>query len=118
MVLGYNLLQIPNFILFIITRTKRWFSQIQYRKDQGHTTALSVSINEREPTSKGKLEKEMNEVCNRKGAICCADSKYEKITKIIEQLEKSMDSKFEEIIKRMERLENSTFGAFKQDGLA
>ena len=113
MVLGYNLLQIPNFILFIITRTKRWFSQIQYRKDQDRTTVLSVSINERELTSIGKLEKEMNEVCNRKGAICCADSKYEKILKIIEQLEKSMDSKFGEIIKRMERLENSTYGEFK-----
>ena len=118
MVLGYNLLQIPNFILFIITRTKRWFSQIQYRKGQGRTTVLTISINEHEPTSKGKLEKEMNEVCNRRGAICCADSKYEKITKIIEQLEKSMDSKFEEIRKSMEKFESPIYGGSRHGILA
>ena len=102
MVLGYSLLQIPDFIIVIVTRTKRWLSQIQNRRNQSHTKARAVKINDKELTPKDILQKETNETYDTKRNDVCADTKYEIIMKKIEKLEKSMDSNFEEIRKSME----------------
>ena len=111
MVLGYSLLQIPDFIIFIVTRTKRWPSQIQNLRSQSHTRVCNVRIKKTESTSKGISEKETNDVFNRNGAVVYTDAKYGEIMKRIIQIENSMNSKLEEIIKKMEQLENSTYGA-------
>ena len=110
MVLGYSLLQLPDLIIVIVTRTKRWLSQIQNRRNQGRTKVWTVKINDKEHTSKSILQKEFNEACDPTENDVCIDAKYEAIMKRIEKLEHSMDSKFEEIRKKMEKLESSIYG--------
>ena len=81
MVLGYSLLQIPEFIIFVVTHTKQWFSQIQNRRNQSHTTVRTVKINDKELPSKDILQKETNETYDKKRNDVCADTKYEIIMK-------------------------------------
>ena len=102
MVLGYSLLQIPDFIIVIFTRTKRWLSQIENRRNQNHTKVWTVKLNDKELTSKGISQKETNEFRDTKGNDVHTDAKYEVMMKRIGQLERTMDSKFDEILKRME----------------
>ena len=102
MVLGYSLLQIPDFIIVIVTRTKRWLSQIHNRRIQRYTKVWTVEINDKELASKSILKTEINEACDTKGNDVCTDAKYEAIMKRFEKLEHSMDSKFDEIRKKME----------------
>ena len=102
LVLGYSLLQIPDFIIVIFTRTKRWLSQIENRRNQNHTKVWTVKLNDKELTSKGISQKETNEFCDTKGNDVHTDAKYAVMMKRIGQLERSMDSKFDEILKRME----------------
>ena len=113
MVLGYSLLQIPDFIIIIVTRTKRWLSQIQNRRNQTHKKEWTVKINDKELTSKSILQNEINEACDPGGKDVGNDAMYELIMKRIEKLEQSVDSNFEEIKKKMEYLESSLYGASK-----
>ena len=118
MVLGYSLLQIPDFIIVIVTRTKRWLSQIQIRRNQSHTKEWTVKINDKEHTSKSILQKEFNEACGTKENNVFTDAKCEAIMERIEKLEHSMDYRFEEIRKKMEKLESSIYGGSKHGTLS
>ena len=115
MVLGYSLLQIPEFLIVIVTRTKRWLSQIQNRRNQSHTKVWTVKINDQELTSKSILQKEINEACDTKGYGVCTKAKYEALMKRIEKLEHSVDSKFKEMRNKMEWLESSLYGTLRHD---
>ena len=102
MVLGYSLLQLPDFVIVIVTRMKRWLSQIQNRRNQSQTKILAVIINDKLTTPKVIAQKEIDEACDTKGNDVCTDARYEVMMKRIEKLENYVDSKFDEIIKRME----------------
>ena len=102
LVLGYSLLQLPDFVIVIVTRMKRWLSQIQNRRNQGYAKMLAVIINDKLITPKVIAQKEIDEACDTKGNDVCTDARYEVMMKRIEKLENYVDSKFDEIIKRME----------------
>ena len=96
------MLQLPDFVIVIVTRMKRWLSQIQNRRNQSHTKILAVIINDKLITPKVIAQKEIDEACDTKGNDVCTDARYEVMMKRIEKLENYVDSKFDEIIKRME----------------
>ena len=61
--LGYSFLQIPDFILFIVLRAKRWLEQIREGRDQNKTKPLKIMVHENMSASQGISKRESNNGC-------------------------------------------------------
>ena len=89
LVLGYSLLQIPDFIIFILGKTKGWSSGFRERRYRNQTKAWNVIENEKASASKSQSAKESTENRDTKGYFVSTNVRFESVIKRIEQLEKS-----------------------------
>ena len=97
LVLGYSLLQIPDFIIFIVRRTNGWRSEISKRRYHNNSKIWNVILYERALTSKGILKKELNENWDGRGEFA------------------RMNVLVEDLMKRMVRLESSTYEKYSSE---
>lgn len=89
LVLGYSLLQIPDFIIFILGKTKGWSSGFRERIYRNQTKAWNAMENEKAPASKSPPAKESTENGDTKRDLVCTNAQFESVIQRIEQLEKS-----------------------------
>ena len=89
LVLGYSLLQIPDFIIFILGKTKGWCLGFRERRYLNQTKAWNVIENEKAFASKSHSAKESTENRDTKGYFVSTSAQFESVIKRIEQLEKS-----------------------------
>ena len=61
--LGYSFLQIPDVILFIVLKAKRWLEQIREGRDQNKTKPLKIMVHENISASQGISKRESNNGC-------------------------------------------------------
>ena len=95
LVLGYSLLQIPDFIIFILGNTKGWSSSFRERRYHNQTKAWNVIENYKASAYKSASTKESRE--NR-------DAKRDFV---------STHAQFQSVIERIEQLERSTYGIIR-----
>ena len=60
MFLGYSFLQIPDFILLIVVRAKRWLKQTGEGRDQNKTKTVEIIVHEDMSASQGRSKRESN----------------------------------------------------------
>ena len=89
LVLGYSLLQIPDFIIFILGKTKGWTSGFRERRYRNKTKAWNVMENEKPSASKSPSAKESTENWGTKRDLVCTNTQFDSVIQRIEQLEKS-----------------------------
>ena len=89
LVLGYSLLQIPDFIIFILGKSKGWCLGFRERRYLNQTKAWNVIENEKASASKSQPAKESTENRDTKGYFVSTNARFESVIKRIEQLEKS-----------------------------
>ena len=58
--LGYSFLQIPDFILLIVVRGKRWLKQTGEGRDQNKTKTVEIIVQEDMSASQGRSKRESN----------------------------------------------------------
>ena len=89
--LGYSFLQIPDFIIFIVLRAKRWLERIREGGDRNPTKTSKILVHESMSASQSRSKCESNE--DWEGNIIYVDNNaHTKLIARIEQLEKSVKS--------------------------
>ena len=84
--LGYSFLQIPDVILFIVLRAKRWLEQIREGRDQNKTKTQKIMVHENMSASQGISKRESNKGCE--GSRLCVDiNAHNELIARIEHLE-------------------------------
>ena len=91
LLLGYSFLQIPDFIILNVLKTKGWFEQFREKRDQNQTRTLKITIHENISASQDRSERESNDGWERDQRYVDINSHKELIARI-EQLEKSAKS--------------------------
>ena len=86
--LGYSFLQIPDFIIFIGLRAKRWLERIREGGDRNQTKTSKILVHESMSASQSRSKSESNE--DWKGNRIYVDNNaHTELIARIEQLEKS-----------------------------
>ena len=89
LVLGYSLLQIPDFIIFIVRRTDGWRSEISKRRYHNNSKTWNVMVHERAFTSKGILKQGLTENWDGRAEFARMNVLVEDLMKRVVQLETS-----------------------------
>ena len=93
--LGYSFLQIPEFMILVYLRSKRWFAKIREGRDRNQIRNSNITVHENILSLEGRWENESNE--DYVGNDCIGD--------------KNVHPK--ELIARIEQLEHSTQCLFR-----
>ena len=79
LVLGYSLLQIPDFIIFILGKTKGWCSGFKERRYRNQTKAWNVIQNDKVSASKSPSIKESTENRDTKRDFVSTNARFESV---------------------------------------
>ena len=61
MFLGYSFLQIPEFMILVYLRAKRWFETIREGRDRNQIRNSNITVHENMFSLEGRWENESNE---------------------------------------------------------
>ena len=92
--LGYSFLQIPEFMILVYLRAKRWFAKIREGRDQNQIRTSNITVHENMFSLQGRCENESNEDCVGNDRIGDKNVHPKELIARIEQLEHSTQCLF------------------------
>ena len=91
MFLGYSFLQIPDFIIFIVLRARRWLERIREGGERNQTKTSKILVHDTMSASQSRSKSESNEDWEG-NRIYVDNNAHTKIIARIEQIENSVKS--------------------------